>query len=1321
MNAIPYPIALLKRLLFALLLVFTAITLLLYWLLASEGGLNWALRVGQSFAPGDLQIAQAEGALLSEIRLQGVTYQQADGLAVQLGQARLRWEPWQLLRNTLHINHLFLQDLQVQVAPTQSTQDASPLTIPELNLKLPLRVVLDDGRLINARISNPDGADIEIAAVLLQAQAREKLIVQRLLFTSPLAAASVSGEFALNAPNALELRLDWLYPLPAALQEIAHLARGSALVRGALRDLEITHQLQQPVSLHLEARAKAASDNLHWQTDVSWDELRFPLPPQEPALARSQAGKLHAQGDLHGYQIHLQTEVDGAQVPPGHWQLAAHGDWESVVLARLHGDVLRGEVLATGTAGWQPGLQAAVQIQSTGLDLSPLSATWAADLRMNQQASLELKQQTLHIKQLQVEIPSLQQRLEARGSVALGDTEPHLDIALEWQNVGFPLQARDRLVHSQKGQASLSGSPSAYQVQLDSLIAGAQIPPGHWQLRGHGSPTAFYLEKLDAALLDGTLGLSGAVSWLPHLAWEVQLDGKNINPGKQWADLPGQLSAAVQTQGRLDAQGLPQGSVNIQHVKGRLRDYPLLLDAELLLEGARYRLKNLDFRSGSATLKATATLDDQVQARWTFNAPNLHTLLPQASGALQASGDISGDLLRPQLQASIVGKQLAFDTFKLAKIEAQTRLDLGASETLFLDVQAENFQQAGNTVLEKLSLNLDGLLSAHQLKARVKTPEQKLDVQLAGGLNLPSWRGQLQAWQMDLGKLGVWRTRSPADLAVSPQRATVADTCWILDSPAKTAQDQQLCVELDWQAQGDTHLQAKLSRLPLGFFQDFLPPDLRLSGDLSADLNASLRANGELRSDSQINLSAGELRMILFDDWQTFPHQGGSLQLNMDDTGLNSQFDFKFLENSGLQARLELPGLTQSTLPAQQVVQGHALAQFKDFALLPKLVPQIDNAQGEIELAMAVLGTLNAPQLTGELTVKNVATEIPDLGLKLHDFNAHLLGDGSDTLKLTSHLRSGEGELRSHGSIIFKSLTDWLADIQVQGKNLQAIATSDVRGSVSPELRIVARPDQLNISGKLHVPQADITPNLVIGGAETEQGKTPLVALSSDVVILQPDAPATEDAKGKTTPSMNTQIDVLLSLGDDVRLDVAGFKSYLGGAVQVFLDPAQGVLRGNGAVYISQGIFRAYGQDLAINQGFIVFNDGPLDNPGLNIQAVRTIHKDSNTPQVNKAGVHITGTAQNPRLALFSDPLVEDAKILSYIVTGSAFGSDDNAQRSLSLGGYIQPNFYVSFGFSLFDNARVFNLRYDLSEKWGVETSIGNKDSGVDISYTLGR
>ena len=54
---------------------------------------------------------------------------------------------------------------------------------------------------------------------------------------------------------------------------------------------------------------------------------------------------------------------------------------------------------------------------------------------------------------------------------------------------------------------------------------------------------------------------------------------------------------------------------------------------------------------------------------------------------------------------------------------------------------------------------------------------------------------------------------------------------------------------------------------------------------------------------------------------------------------------------------------------------------------------------------------------------------------------------------------------------------------------------------------------------------------------------------------------------------------------------------------------------------------------------------GPIDNPGLDMHVVRQSSEAL-------AGVRITGTATLPGLTLFSDPVMEQSDILSYLLLG---------------------------------------------------------------------
>ena len=77
-----------------------------------------------------------------------------------------------------------------------------------------------------------------------------------------------------------------------------------------------------------------------------------------------------------------------------------------------------------------------------------------------------------------------------------------------------------------------------------------------------------------------------------------------------------------------------------------------------------------------------------------------------------------------------------------------------------------------------------------------------------------------------------------------------------------------------------------------------------------------------------------------------------------------------------------------------------------------------------------------------------------------------------------------------------------------------------------------------------------------------------------------------------------------------------------------------------------RGTYFAFGQRLDIDRGQLVF-DGPLDNPGLDIVALRR-------NLAVEAGVAVTGTVKVPVIQLTSNPPVPDSEKLSWLVLGQA-------------------------------------------------------------------
>jgi len=184
------------------------------------------------------------------------------------------------------------------------------------------------------------------------------------------------------------------------------------------------------------------------------------------------------------------------------------------------------------------------------------------------------------------------------------------------------------------------------------------------------------------------------------------------------------------------------------------------------------------------------------------------------------------------------------------------------------------------------------------------------------------------------------------------------------------------------------------------------------------------------------------------------------------------------------------------------------------------------------------------------------------------------------------------------------------------------------------------------------------------------------------------------------------------------------------------------------------GAYQAYGQDLKIQQGQLLYAGTPVDNPRLAIIAVREI-------DTVKAGFRVSGSARTPELTVFSDPAMGQANALAYIVAGKPLdqvgtgeaegdalqsaarqlgtaaggllaknigkrlgvdelGIKDSASiggAALTVGQYLSPRLYLGYGVGLFEPGQVVTLRYRLSRSLALEAEQGTLNSRAGIEF----
>src|SRR5437762_9893060 len=80
---------------------------------------------------------------------------------------------------------------------------------------------------------------------------------------------------------------------------------------------------------------------------------------------------------------------------------------------------------------------------------------------------------------------------------------------------------------------------------------------------------------------------------------------------------------------------------------------------------------------------------------------------------------------------------------------------------------------------------------------------------------------------------------------------------------------------------------------------------------------------------------------------------------------------------------------------------------------------------------------------------------------------------------------------------------------------------------------------------------------------------------------------------------------VTLVLGDKVNIDTSGLTGRLTGSLTIKsgYDP---ITRGTGELSVTEGKYTAYGRKLDIQLGRLIFTGGPIDDPGIDVRAVRS-------------------------------------------------------------------------------------------------------------------
>lgn len=1344
-------------------------------LLFTERGLRWSLEGLTRLSAERILVEQAEGRWLGPIHLHGV-HLRTKSLTLHIRDLALDWQVDALLGRQLHIRRLHVSGITLNKLTLSETID--PIIPPHWPIDIRIdQPVVSQFRF--ARKGEPVFSLTEGRAGALLYTAH-RLTMQQLTLTHRQGKLLLDGVLSLGDQPTSAIEATWQLTLPGLPRPL----RGASHVTGTLAQLRSAHRLSGPFISELQGEINLRQTNFPWQASADLPPLQLrTLHAGLPALLLS--GQVKGKGDLKRWQLDTQARLNHPLYGP--WQatfstLLQDGQWrigDAILAAQNQPARLRGSGTWESASGqWQ------FKSSLDNLDTQAIRNDWPK-LQLNGQFSGQGKHQQARfggetqlagsrlgqwharfnasragndwrLSRLTLQAQDHPARLDLQGRWQGGPNQATpLQLQARWRSLGWPL--RQPAVSSPEGALSLSGSLTQYQLEANLALLGPQLPMSDWQLTGRGDRQSLRLDSVSGNLLDGQWLGQAALRWQPQTDWTARLAASQINLARQWPDWPSNLGLSMSGKGNI-IDGMNNISIQLERLMGRVRDQPVLASAGVVLAQNRLSLDRLEAQVAHGHLTASGSLaSGQLDGHWQLAMPDISRLFPSAKGNLNAHGTLTGPREHPLLQANLQARQLHYRGHQVEQLAASltSAIEPQAEARLHLDARQ---LKLGGAALPSLSLEGTGNLAAHALEITTSAAsEETLRLGLQGHWQDDRWLAHLRHGELISPKQGRWQAGA-SDLIATTDQFSLAPWCWRSDNAAS------VCLSATPRDQAGWDGKIALNRFDLGHIRPWLPAgEFRLSGLLSGHAVASFNAYQLLTADADIQALDGDFNFpVTRERWHLTPYRRFNARIFGTSGHLQAEASLELKNNDRLQLSAQLPDWDPAHTPwREQPLAGTLQVSLKDLSLFQEWVPDLGRPQGHLHGALTLGGTLGRPGFGGQARLEHATAAIPRLGIALSDINIHLDGPPGETIKLQASVNSGPGKLTVNGALTPTTLADWTIKLDAHGEQFEVARLPQARVLASPDLSYHSDKSERRLEGQVLIPDAFIV---------LPEGETTLTH-SADVVVT--DAPQTTLIE----PATPLHYQVQIGLGDLVRLRGYGFSGRLNGTV-VVEDSPRGDLA-YGELTILDGEYKAYGQKLRIEQGRLLFPGGPLDNPGINVRAVRS---DLNRTMI--AGVRVTGFLRSPELRLFSTPAMDEADILAYLLLGrplklasaaegdmlyqaasgiglagsellagriaqrlaidelrvqSSLGASSSSststtpsatptstrstltptqQTSVVLGKYLSPRLYVRYAYGIGQTPSVLYLRYQLSSHWSLETAGGNQ-VGTDLRYSL--
>lgn len=838
--------------------------------------------------------------------------------------------------------------------------------------------------------------------------------------------------------------------------------------------------------------------------------------------------------------------------------------------------------------------------------------------------------------------------------------------------------------------------------------------------------------------------LSATAEWglASEIPFRIDMAMDKFDPAKFGEYPQGDLNLSLHGDGHL----LPRASLNANYFFRPSQFNGFSLTGKGALVWRDQMLREIDVAtklgSNSLIIKGKYAGDVKDRLRVEMALPDLSQLGESFAGQLEGYIDLQGIQQNYTLQTDLkaVGVKLPGNfSFQQLSLNSYIQPDLQHPLTLALKGKHIEF---GHGNIQDIEANIRGTRENHTLtvEGHGHWKEQAIvfDTKMRGGfLSNYHWKGLIQHAKAGFAER-MLALKSTAKVELTQHSLRVEDLT------LKSTNSHIILDHFMINGAGKIDTQGKILRFDIADVSAFLPEALYRS-DLVMQGSWQLSVDQSVDGKLELKRQAGDIvwhREGMGEQPTRFQIDSANLIADIQHAQVKLRSNINTHQGA---VKLEAAAtLSQEGkkwgLYASSPLTIHTIANIPNLHVFSPLISPTLKLSGQLNAEILREGTLAQGNLTGRVQGRGVVIQDTIAGIHLADgtIDARLTNDYLTLGQCT--FTGGGGTLHAHGKM---SMHDQNTDIDIRADHFTLFSRPDRRIVLSGNAAMFMKNQALTLQGKVVIDEGKI------------QMATDVPKLSNDVVIMNRAVPQVV----KPHYFMLTNLSLDVDLGKNTTYKGHGLEAHLGGELHVTTQNNQSLYTA-GVVRIDKGRYKAYGQDLTIERGFISFQ-GPLDNPGLDIVAMR---KGLNV----EVGIQLVGTAFDPRLVLISDPPASDNEKLSWLIFGKgtdalnpqdgatvlmalsslltggdtgvgisqkiadtvgldeigikgASSSSNGATPTtyLTLGKRLANNLYLSYEQGLGEMDSALKLQYILSRYWQAVARAGNKETTFDIFYTI--